>query len=169
MSANLDLLIRELRTGVEQGAGPQELGEVVSGAVGRWVASGSAAWIEPFAAELSLRIRERAGEPVIRSSLTNAGRWVAIHGQPLDKDAVGDVATVFQAASGDLLLNPFCHWHGITARERRVIEHLYHGAAPKQIARDLTLSAHAINDHLRAIYRKTGADGRDSLIAALMR
>jgi DNA-binding CsgD family transcriptional regulator len=130
------------------------------------------AWIEPFAAELSLHVRENArdsriGEPVIRASLTNAGRWVAIHGQPLDQGAVGDVAIVIQAASGDLLLSSFCHWHQITARERQVIEQLYTGASAKQIARAMHLSVYTVNDHLRSIYRKTGAAGRDSLIAAL--
>jgi DNA-binding CsgD family transcriptional regulator len=133
---------------------------------------GPSSWIEPFAAEMSLRTREQApdprgAEPVIRASLTNAGRWVAIHGQPLDDGAVGDVAIVFQAAGGDLLLSSFCHWHQITAGERRVIEQLCAGSAPKWIARTLGLSVHTVNDHLRAIYRKTGAEGRDSLIAAL--
>ena len=40
-------------------------------------------------------------------------------------------------------------------------------ASEEHIARTLTVSIYTLNDHLKAIYRKTGADGRDELIAAL--
>ena len=52
------------------------------------------------------------------------------------------------------------------ARERRVLELLCRGAAPKQIARLLGLSAHTVNDHQKAVFRKTSAAGRDELMAA---
>ncbi|MFC5826262.1 LuxR C-terminal-related transcriptional regulator [Nonomuraea insulae] len=35
-----------------------------------------------------------------------------------------------------------------------MIELLYGGAAPKQIARRLDVSPHTVNDHLRAVFRK---------------
>ncbi|MEV6734181.1 MULTISPECIES: helix-turn-helix transcriptional regulator [unclassified Streptomyces] len=35
------------------------------------------------------------------------------------------------------------------------------------MARHLDLSPYTVNDHLKALFRKTGADGRDELIAAL--
>ncbi|MFE6838573.1 LuxR C-terminal-related transcriptional regulator [Streptomyces sp. NPDC057705] len=44
-----------------------------------------------------------------------------------------------------------------------------HGASVKQIARRLDLSAYTVNDHLKAVFRRTGADGRDELGAALTR
>ncbi|MFI7639080.1 LuxR C-terminal-related transcriptional regulator [Nonomuraea sp. NPDC049400] len=55
----------------------------------------------------------------------------------------------------------------MTAGERRVIESLYAGAAGKQIARDLDLSLYTVNDHLKSVYRKTRAQSRDELIAAI--
>ncbi|WP_203217357.1 helix-turn-helix transcriptional regulator [Nocardia arthritidis] len=95
------------------------------------------------------------------------GRWIAVHGQPLEGCTPGEVAIVIQVASGDLLLPSLCDWYEITGRERQIIKHLCAGAAPKHIARMLNLSTHTVNDHLKAVYRKTGADGRDELIAAL--
>ncbi|MEU7852255.1 helix-turn-helix transcriptional regulator [Nonomuraea sp. NPDC049141] len=95
------------------------------------------------------------------------GRWTVIEGQPLSPDGDGDVAIVIQAATGPLLLPSFCEWYGITPRERSVVELLHDGAAPKQIARRLDLSVHTVNDHLKAVFRKTGASGRDELMAAL--
>ena len=70
-----------------------------------------------------------------------------------------------QAAAGRLLLPALSHWYGLTARERQILHHLSTGEAPKHTARLLDLSTHTVNDHLQAIYRKTGAAGRDELTA----
>ncbi|WP_433260535.1 helix-turn-helix transcriptional regulator [Actinosynnema sp. CS-041913] len=125
-----------------------------------------------FVAELSVVTRAhardpRARPPVVYGPAASYGRWVAMHGQPLDSSATGDVAVLVQAATGALLLPAFCDWYGITTRERQVVAELYDGAAPKQIARRLDLSVHTVNDHLKAVFHRTGAGGRDELVAAL--
>ncbi|MGW0809839.1 helix-turn-helix transcriptional regulator [Nonomuraea sp. NPDC002799] len=94
-----------------------------------------------------------------------SGWWTAIEAQPLG-DA-GDVAIVIQRANGALLLPAFCDWYRVTTRERQIMRHLCTGSAPKQIARTLDLSVHTVNDHLKAIFRKTGTGGRDQLTAAI--
>lgn len=130
-------------------------------------------WIaDPFWVGLSLHARahardSRAWQPALCTPAANFGRSILIHGQPLDEGGDGDVAILIQAAGGSLLLPSFCDWYGITPRERRILEHLYDGAAPKQIARALDLSAHTVNDHLKSVYGKTRAQGRDELIAAI--
>nr|WP_223184528.1 helix-turn-helix transcriptional regulator [Streptomyces sp. CBMA152] len=60
------------------------------------------------------------------------------------------------------MLPAFCDWYEITARERQIIAYLQSGAAPKQIARLLGLSVHTVNQHLRAVFHKTGSCGRDA-------
>ncbi|GAA3529749.1 hypothetical protein GCM10022419_005830 [Nonomuraea rosea] len=140
-----------------------------------WPAAGSGVpdWIaDAFWVGLSLHVRAhardpRAWPPTVCAPAANFGRWVLIHGQPLDERGDSDVAILIQPAGGELLLPSFCDWYGITAGERRIIEYLHAGAAPKQIARALDLSAYTINDHLKSIYRKTRAQGRDELIAAI--
>jgi DNA-binding CsgD family transcriptional regulator len=135
--------------------------------------SGVPDWIaDAFWVGLSLHARAhardpRAWQPLLCTPTANFGRSVLMHGQPLDDKGDGDVAIVIQAAGGGLLLPSFCDWYGITTRERRVLEHLYDGAAPKQIARALGVSAYTVNDHLKSVYGKTRAQGRDELIAAL--
>lgn len=104
--------------------------------------------------------------PTVVAPAASYGRWVTSHAQPLN-DGSDDVVITIQAATGQLLLPAFSHWYGLTTRERQILQHLCTGAAPKQIARRLQLSTHTSNDHLRAIYRKTGATGRDELTAAL--
>lgn len=118
---------------------------------------------------LSLQTRKyaadpRSCQPLICGPPASHGRWVACHGQPLDDS--GDIAIVVQAATTEQLLPSFCAWYGITARERQIIARLHEGGAPKQIARSLGLSVHTVNDHLKAVFRKTGASGRDELVAA---
>ncbi|MEQ4715602.1 helix-turn-helix transcriptional regulator [Nonomuraea sp. B19D2] len=140
-----------------------------------WPAAGSGVpdWIaNAFWVGLSLQVRAHtrdphAWTPLICAPAANFGRWVLIHGQPLDESGESDVAILIQAAGGKLLLPSFSDWYGITAGERRVIECLYAGAAAKQIARDLDLSLYTVNDHLKSVYRKTRAQSRDELIAAI--
>ncbi|MFI0480760.1 response regulator transcription factor [Actinomadura sp. 9N215] len=105
-----------------------------------------------------------ADPPLIVGPSAVYGRWVAAHGQVLD--GTDDVAVIIQAASTQQLLPAFCGWYGISARERQIIAQLREARAPKQIARCLDLSVHTVNDHLKAVFRKTGASGRDELLAA---
>lgn len=45
-------------------------------------------------------------------------------------------------------------------REREIVELLGQGLRDKEIARELSLSAHGVRYHLKNIYRKTGTAGR---------
>ncbi|MBZ4323073.1 helix-turn-helix transcriptional regulator [Streptomyces huiliensis] len=122
--------------------------------------------------EISLAARRHlvdpgAPRPLACSPPAFLGRRVAVHAQPLDEDGTGDVAVVFQEATGAPLLSTFAAWHGLTAREGLVLRQLYSGAAPKQIARSLAVSLHTVNTHVKAVFRKTGVNGRGELLAVL--
>ncbi|MGA5129924.1 helix-turn-helix transcriptional regulator [Streptomyces olivoreticuli] len=120
--------------------------------------------------EISLAARRHltdpsAPRPVACSPTAFLGRRIAVHAQTLDADGNGDVAVILQEATGDLLLPVFSAWHGLTARERQIVQHLHSGAAPKQIARSLCVSLHTVNTHVKTVFRKTGVSGRDELLA----
>ncbi|RKN65882.1 helix-turn-helix transcriptional regulator [Streptomyces klenkii] len=122
--------------------------------------------------EVSLAARRHAVDPgaprpVSVSPAAFLGRRVSVHAQPLDEYGEGDVAVVFHEATGTLVLPTFAAWHGLTARERQVLQFLYSGEAPKQIARGLDLSLHTVNTYVRAVFRKSGVSGRDELLAVL--
>ncbi|MFD0684608.1 helix-turn-helix transcriptional regulator [Actinomadura fibrosa] len=128
-------------------------------------------WLfEACAATLAFEAREHARDPRARyprvcvPSVGNGG-WIAVEAQPLGDD--GDVAILIQCATGALLLPTFCDWYQITTREQQIMHSLQDGSAAKQIARRLDLSVNTVNEHLKAIYRKTGACGRHDLIAAI--
>jgi DNA-binding CsgD family transcriptional regulator len=52
----------------------------------------------------------------------------------------------------------------LSPREREVRRRLLDGAAPKQIAADLGLSIHTVNDYVHAIYRAEGVTTRAELL-----
>ncbi|MGZ9930705.1 LuxR C-terminal-related transcriptional regulator [Streptomyces sp. NC-S4] len=141
----------------------------------QWSAHGIPSWVPgPFFVSISLvartEARRRGGAiPLVCAPPAASGRWTTCQGQVLDADATGDVALVVQGATWDLVLPSLCAWYRITPRERDVVTQLRTGASVKQIARRLDLSAYTVNDHLKAVFRKTGADGRDELGAALTR
>lgn len=98
------------------------------------------------------------------------GRWITVHAQSLGgsaPNADADVAVVIEVARREQILPSFCDWYGITTREREVLAQLCEGTAVKQIARRLDLSAYTVNDHLKSIFRKTKAAGRDELLPVL--
>ena len=51
-----------------------------------------------------------------------------------------------------------------SGREREILELLGQGKRDKEIARELSLSAHGVRYHLKNIYRKTGAAGRSEAV-----
>ncbi|GAB3966473.1 hypothetical protein GCM10029978_031720 [Actinoallomurus acanthiterrae] len=126
-------------------------------------------WVFPSVLSgLSMRVRRAgAGSVAAFGPAASYGRWMVCEAQPLDGDATGDVAVIIQAADGERLLPHFCDWYGITPRERQVISRLRDASAAKHIARRLGVSVYTVNDHLKAVYRKTGAGSRDELLAAI--
>jgi DNA-binding CsgD family transcriptional regulator len=108
----------------------------------------------------------RTGKPAITRAPTPLG-WFSLEAQPLDGAMAGDVVVTLQPAPGAELLPALAQWYGISARERTVVEAALRGQAVKQIARRLDLSPHTVNDHFKAVYRKTGVTSREELIACL--
>lgn len=130
--------------------------------------AGAPDWLrDSFFKGLSVQTRGRASAPLVCVPPAVFGRWIGIQGQVLGNREAGDVAVVLQAPTAEQLLPTFSDWYGITARERDVVQELCDAAAPKQIARRLGLSVYTVNDHLKAVFRKTGVGSRAELMSAL--
>jgi DNA-binding CsgD family transcriptional regulator len=93
--------------------------------------------------------------------------WLAVHAEPFESADPGAVAVTVEPALGEELLPVLAAWYRVTPAELGVVRQATGGLAAKQIARKLDLSLHTVNDHLRSVYRKTGAAGRDELLARL--
>ena len=57
--------------------------------------------------------------------------------------------------------------YGLTRREQEVTQLTLRGATTTQAARRLGISPHTVNDHMKAIFEKTGARTRGELSATL--
>ena len=77
------------------------------------------------------------------------------------------MAVVLQPATIDQLLPAIAAWHEFTPRQLDVLHLLLQGHPVKQIARRLGLSPHTVEDHLKTLYRKTGTNSQQELIATL--
>ncbi|MFD4994730.1 LuxR C-terminal-related transcriptional regulator [Streptomyces buecherae] len=112
-------------------------------------------------------LARRTREPAMSRVPTPDG-WVVLHGQPLNEaKAAASVVITLQQATTATLLPALSIWCGITPRERDVMDLLLEGLPTKRVATRLDVSVHTVNDHLKAIYRKLGASGRDELLANL--
>jgi DNA-binding CsgD family transcriptional regulator len=59
----------------------------------------------------------------------------------------------------------FTRAHGLTLREAELIGALARGSDTRQLAAELCISENTVQDHLKAIFAKTGARNRRVLMA----
>jgi len=111
---------------------------------------------------------EGAPPPAIRTT-TRSGALVTVHAARLRdaSDAGPVVLTIAPSAPGErssLLLAGY----GLTAAQCRVTNLVLQGRHTGQIVVDLQISAHTVQDHLKAIFDKVGVRSRRELVSALI-
>ena len=107
-----------------------------------------------------------AGAAVTSQIRTGSGDWVAARAVPVStssgvRSVVLTVETPPSAAIGRLRLAA----RGLTAREMDIVRQVLLGASTKEMALELHLSAHTVQDHLKAVFAKLGIGSRRELIA----
>ena len=98
---------------------------------------------------------------------TLAARWVVIEGAPLQGAGSGQVAITVRPAAPDEVLDILCRTYDLTPRERQLFALMLGGLATKQLAQALYISPYTVQDHLKAIFQKTGVRSRRELISQL--
>jgi DNA-binding CsgD family transcriptional regulator len=92
------------------------------------------------------------------------GRWLLVNASLLDSRDAGDVAVVIQPAPAGSVLDGALRALGLSAREREVTSLVFQGRSAKAIASELVISPWTVQDHLKAIYEKTGVRSRSQLV-----
>jgi DNA-binding CsgD family transcriptional regulator len=111
---------------------------------------------------LAARARwDRRGGPATARMRALDGRWFNIDVSLLDDAASGNVAAVVQPAPGELVLDTVLRAMGLSAREREVALLLAQGRPTKSIAATLGLSPWTVQDHVKAVYAKSGVSRAD--------
>jgi DNA-binding CsgD family transcriptional regulator len=117
----------------------------------------------PYAVRaVAARSRTHPVTPARSRTRTRTGRWAALHAWRLSP-AMTAVA-IGPAEPGELaaiVLDAY----GLTARERDVTQQVLLGRSTAQIATALGVSAYTVQDHLKAVFDKTGVRSRRELIS----
>jgi DNA-binding CsgD family transcriptional regulator len=101
-----------------------------------------------------------AHQPAARVHL-EAGQWLALRAARIGDDIA---VSIERASSGDRL-DLLRRSAGLTARETDLLHVLSTGADTRAIAQQMFLSEHTVQDHLKAIFAKTGTTSRRDLLA----
>jgi DNA-binding CsgD family transcriptional regulator len=97
----------------------------------------------------------------------DTGAWLYVHAAAL-RDSTGApvrTAVMLEPADRAQLLPLLAHVHGLTARERDVVELLLAGLPTEDLAAKLRISRHTVRDHVKAIFAKVGVASRPELSA----
>jgi len=106
------------------------------------------------------------GEPGSARARVRApsGHWLTVHASALD-DASGSFAVVIEPTSPPALAPLIIAAYGLTYRESDVTQRLLVGLPRKAIASELRISLHTVNDHVKAVFDKTGVSSSGQLRA----
>lgn len=75
------------------------------------------------------------------------------------------MAIVIERAAASQSANLRLETHGATAREREVATLLARGLSNPEIAAELVISPHTVQDHIKSLYEKVGVSSRQELVA----
>lgn len=146
--------------------GPQGRVEAVTAPAERWLQVGGASLVTAAnAVAAAVRGVDHWEGATSRLSLPD-GRLLALHAA---RSAGGgaDVSVIVDGARPSQVATMLVDAYGLTSRQRQVLAALLLGRSPVEVARELGVSEHTVNDHRKAIYRRLGVTSRSELAALL--
>ena len=97
---------------------------------------------------------------------TASGRWLVIHASRLSGlGAAGQTAVMLEPARASEIAPLLLDAYGLTRREAEVAQLILRGIATDGIATELSISPLTVQQHLKAVFDKTGVGSRRELIA----
>jgi DNA-binding CsgD family transcriptional regulator len=151
--------------------------ELTTGEADRWLAhmpGGRDDQLNPVILGVALQARAEAlaAAPALESPAqarlrVDNGAWLYIHASALrDTDGAPQrIAVMLERADRAQLLPLLVDVHGLTARERDVVELLLSGLPTEDVASRMRISRHTVRDHVKAIFAKVGVASRAELTA----
>lgn len=115
----------------------------------------------------SRRVATDDGTRASARVLTPAGRWAVVRGSMLGDGSDARVAVIMEPVRPIEMAPLIADAYGLTDREREVTELVARGLTTNEIAAELHLSPYTVQDHLKAIFERTGTRSRGELVARL--
>ncbi|MFN8540855.1 MAG: LuxR C-terminal-related transcriptional regulator [Thermomicrobiales bacterium] len=133
---------------------------------GAWSALGKLPPVVLSVAARALRTAENPdspGEVALARVLSRAGRWMVLHGASLVATGSRRVAVIIEPAHPARISSLLMAAYGLTEREQEVTRVVLQGNSTTEIAAQLQMSAHTVQQHLKSIFDKTGVRSRREL------
>jgi DNA-binding CsgD family transcriptional regulator len=98
---------------------------------------------------------------------TRTGAWLLLYGTRLSGDTGSRTAVIIHPATPQDVAPVIALSYGLTGRECQVAMQCIQGRDTRGIARALSMSPHTVQDHLKAIFGKTGVHSRGELVGRI--
>ncbi len=107
---------------------------------------------------------DEPGEVAVARVLSRSGRWVVLHGASLVAAGGRRVAVIVEPAHSARITPLLMAAYGLTDREQAVTRLVLRGDSTTQIAVELCVSPHTVQQHLKSVFEKTGVRSRRELV-----
>jgi DNA-binding CsgD family transcriptional regulator len=107
--------------------------------------------------------RDAPGEVALARVLSRSGTWVVLHGATMVSEGPQRVAVIVEPAHPARIVPLLMAAYGLTEREQEVTRLVLQGDSTAQIAEQLVVSPHTVQEHLKHIFEKTGVSSRRDL------
>jgi DNA-binding CsgD family transcriptional regulator len=104
------------------------------------------------------------GEVAVARVLSQAGRWVVLHGAAMVATGTRRAAVIIEPAHPARITPLLMDAYELTEREQDVTRLVLRGDSTTQIAQRLFVSPNTVQGHLKSIFDKTGVRSRRDLI-----
>jgi DNA-binding CsgD family transcriptional regulator len=94
---------------------------------------------------------------------SNKGRWLAVHGVPLETSEGRRAAVIIEPAHPARIASLLLAAYGLSEREKDVTRLVLQGQSTEEIAGSLFISPHTVQQHLKSVFAKTGVRRRREL------
>jgi DNA-binding CsgD family transcriptional regulator len=110
---------------------------------------------------------DRPGEIAVARVLSRSGTWIVLHGACLVATGSRRVAVIIEPAHPTRISSLLMSAYELTEREQEVTRLVLQGSSTSQIADELALSPHTVQQHLTSVFDKTGVRSRRDLVGKI--
>ena len=110
---------------------------------------------------------DESPEVAVSRVLTRSGRWLILHGITLEAGPERRVAVIIEPADPARIAPLLMSAYGLTDREQELTRMVLQGLSTSEIAAELVISVHTVQQHLKNVFDKTGVRSRRELVTKI--
>jgi DNA-binding CsgD family transcriptional regulator len=109
--------------------------------------------------------RTQPGEIAFSRVYSQSGRWIVLHGASLITEGPRRIAVIVESAHPERIAPLLMSAYGLSEREQDVTRLVLQGESTAEIASQLFVSPHTVQEHLKNIFEKAGVRSRRELVS----